>query len=145
MIPKSPVRLVLDTNVCLDLFVYRDSRWQRLVQSMENGEVACVTREDCRTEWILVLEYPRFALDDRAKQSAIDEFDRLILMTDTYQASEITLPVCKDRDDQKFLELAATSGAHYLISKDKALLKLARRVRKLGLFEITTPEHWVAR
>ncbi len=145
MIPKSPVRLVLDTNVCLDLFVYRDPRWQRLVQSMENGEVACVTREDCRTEWILVLEYPRFALDDRAKQSAIDEFDRLILMTDTYQASEITLPVCKDRDDQKFLELAATSGAHYLISKDKALLKLARRVRKLGLFEITTPEHWVAR
>ena len=83
MIPKSTSRLVLDTNVCLDLFVYRDPRWQRLVQSMENGEVACVTREDCRTEWTLVLEYPRFALDDRAKQSALDEFDRLILMTDT--------------------------------------------------------------
>ena len=29
MIPKSPTRLVLDTNVCLDLFVYRDQRWQR--------------------------------------------------------------------------------------------------------------------
>ena len=145
MIPKSPTRLVLDTNVCLDLFVYRDQRWQRLLQSMENGEVACITREDCRTEWTLVLEYSRFALDDRAKQSARDEFDRLILMTDTYPPTEMTLPVCKDRDDQKFLELAATSNAHYLISKDKALLKLARRVRKLGLFEITTPEQWVAR
>jgi len=145
MIPKSPARLVLDTNVCLDLFVYRDQRWQRLLQSMENGEVACVTREDCRTEWTLVLEYSRFALDDRAKQSALDDFDRLILMTDTYQPSEMTLPVCKDRDDQKFLELAAASGAHYLVSKDKALLKLARRVRKLGLFEITTPEQWIAR
>ncbi len=145
MIPKSPTRLVLDTNVCLDLFVYRDQRWQRLLQSMENGEVACVTREDCRTEWTLVLEYSRFALDGRAKQSARDEFDRLILLTEPCQAPEITLPVCKDRDDQKFLELAATSGAHYLISKDKALLKLARRVRKLGLFEITTPEQWLAR
>ena len=145
MIPKSPTRLVLDTNVCLDLFVYRDQRWQRLLQFMENGEVACVTREDCRTEWRLVLEYSRFALDDCERQAARDEFDGLILMTDTCKPSEIILPVCKDRDDQKFLELAATSGARYLVSKDKALLKLARRVRKLGLFEITTPEQWLAR
>lgn len=145
MIPKSPARLVLDTNVCLDLFVYRDQRWQRLLQSMESREVTCLTREDCRTEWTLVLQYARFALDDQAKQRALDEFDRLMLMIDTQQPYEITLPVCKDRDDQKFLELAAASGAHYLISKDKALLKLARRTRKLGLFEITTPEQWLAR
>ncbi|NDC08888.1 MAG: putative toxin-antitoxin system toxin component, PIN family [Oxalobacteraceae bacterium] len=145
MIPKSPARLVLDTNVCLDLFVYRDQRWQRLLQSMENGEVTCITREDCRTEWTLVLEYPRFSLDDRARQCALDEFDRLIAIIDTDQPTGMTLPICKDRDDQKFLELAATSSAHYLVSKDKALLKLARRVRKLGLFEIITPEQWVAR
>ncbi|MFM7632268.1 MAG: putative toxin-antitoxin system toxin component, PIN family [Betaproteobacteria bacterium] len=144
MIPKSPARLVLDTNVCLDLFVYRDQRWQRLLQSMESGEVTCLTREDCRTEWTLVLQYARFALDDQAKQRALAEFDRLMLKIDTLQLSEVTLPVCKDRDDQKFLELAATSGAHYLISKDKALLKLTRRTRKLGLFEITTPEQWLA-
>ena len=112
---------------------------------MENGEVACVTREDCRTEWTIVLAYPRFALDDHARQLALDEFDRLIVMTNTDQPAEVTLPICKDRDDQKFLELAATSSAHYLVSKDKALLKLARRVRKLGLFEIITPEQWVAR
>ena len=112
---------------------------------MENGEVICVTREDCRTEWTLVLEYPRFALDDRARQRALDDFDRLIFIIDTDQPTDITLPICKDRDDQKFLELAATSSAHYLVSKDKALLKLARRIRKLGLFEIITPEQWVSR
>jgi putative PIN family toxin of toxin-antitoxin system len=145
MIPNSPTRLVLDTNICLDLFVYCDPRWHRLLQSMENGEVICVTREDCRTEWTLVLEYPRFALDDRARQRALDDFDRLIFIIDTDQPTDITLPICKDRDDQKFLELAATSSAHYLVSKDKALLKLARRIRKLGLFEIITPEQWVAR
>ncbi len=145
MIPKSPARLVLDTNVCLDLFVYRDPRWQRLLQSMENGEVACVTREDCRTEWTLVLAYTRFTLDDSARQRALNEFDRLILLTDACAPSDLQLPICKDKDDQKFLELAATSGAHYLVSKDKALLKLARRVRKLGLFEITSPEQWIAR
>lgn len=145
MIPKSPDRLVLDTNVCLDLFVYRDLRWQPLLQSMENGEVVCVTRADCRTEWILVLEYPRFALSDSARQAAMDAFDRLIIPAEHDLPAELRLPVCKDQDDQKFIELAASSGASHLLSKDKALLKLAGRARRLGLFEIISPAQWVAR
>jgi predicted nucleic acid-binding protein len=36
------------------------------------------------------------------------------------------LPRCKDRDDQKFLELAARCDANMLVSKDKALLTAAR-------------------
>ena len=47
------------------------------------------------------------------------------------------LPRCQDRDDQKFLELAARAGADLLVSKDKALLKLRGRTR-LG-FEIVKP------
>jgi fructose-bisphosphate aldolase class 1 len=30
-----------------------------------------------------------------------------------------------------------------LITKDKALLKLARKTQKAGLFQIVTPEVWV--
>ena len=143
MIPKPATRLVLDTNVCLDLFVFRDPRWQTLLAAMRAGEVECVTREDCRTEWTLVLAYTRLGLDAQAQQAALAEFDSLIALADDLPP-EAPLPVCKDRDDQKFLELAASSGAHCLITKDKALLKLARRTRKLGLFEIMSPAQWVA-
>ena len=52
------------------------------------------------------------------------------------------LPTCRDPDDQKFLELAQASGAQWLISKDRDLLKLARRTRKAGLFLILKPEQW---
>jgi len=53
-----------------------------------------------------------------------------------------SLPRCKDPDDQKFLELAARTGANLLVSKDKALLRLAR---KPGLpFRIATPANAVA-
>jgi predicted nucleic acid-binding protein len=38
------------------------------------------------------------------------------------------LPKCSDRDDQKFLTLAAASGARWLVTKDKALLKLHHRM-----------------
>ena len=137
-------RLVLDTNVCLDLFVFRDPRWQSLLGAMRAGEVECVTRADCRTEWTLVLAYTRLGLDAQAQQAALAEFDSLIALAVDVQVEAPPLPVCKDRDDQKFLELAASGGAHCLITKDKALLKLARRTRKLGLFEIMSPAQWVA-
>ena len=35
--PSHPQRLVLDTNVCLDLFVFRDPRWTGLLQAMRDG------------------------------------------------------------------------------------------------------------
>lgn len=142
MIPKPAQTLVLDTNVCLDLFVFRDPRWQALLAAIQCGDVSCVTRADCRTEWTLVLGYTRLGLDLSTQQAVLTEFDRLIASVPQTPYTTTALPVCKDKDDQKFLELAATSGAHCLITKDKALLKLARRTRKLGLFDIMSPEQW---
>ena len=142
MIPKPPKRIVLDTNICLDLFVFRDPRWQPLLDAMQAGDVQAVTRADCRMEWTLVLAYAKLGLDEAAQRAALGEFDRWITLVDATPIDGL-LPVCKDPDDQKFLELAAASGATMLLSKDKALLKLARRTRKLGLFEILSPAQWV--
>jgi hypothetical protein len=55
----------------------------------------------------------------------------------------VRLPVCTDRDDQKFLEVARDAGAAVLITKDKALLKLARKTAQAGLFRIMVPEAWL--
>jgi predicted nucleic acid-binding protein len=41
------------------------------------------------------------------------------------------MPRCSDPDDQKFIELAAASGAQGLVSKDRAVLKLRRRCAPL--------------
>ena len=54
------------------------------------------------------------------------------------------LPKCKDRDDQKFLELAYAAGADWLVSKDRAVLKLARRVARDFGFQIAQPAPFVA-
>lgn len=54
----------------------------------------------------------------------------------------LRLPVCRDPDDQKFLELARDAAAKTLITKDKALLKLAGKCVRAGLFHILTPEKW---
>jgi len=50
------------------------------------------------------------------------------------------LPGCRDPDDQKFLEIAGAAGAATLITRDKALLRLARHRLVRARFAILTPE-----
>ncbi|CAH0289771.1 hypothetical protein SRABI118_04035 [Massilia sp. Bi118] len=142
MIPAPEKRIVIDTNVCLDLFVFRDPRWASLLAALESGTVEAVTRADCRAEYRIVLHYPHLPLDDSTRPDAADRFDALIRVV-APDSRAVRLPVCTDRDDQKFLEIARDAGAAILVTKDKALLKLARKTVKEGLFRIMTPEVWV--
>ena len=140
MIP-APKRIVLDTNVCLDLFVFHDPRWAALLAAIESGAVQAVTREDCRMEYLVVLRYPRLPLDEASRAVSAARFDALITVI-APPASSVRLPVCSDRDDQKFLELARDARADILITKDKALLKLARKIAGAGMFKIIVPQAW---
>ena len=141
---KKP-RIVLDTNVCLDLFMFRDPRWQHLLSAMQQDQVECVTSSSCRMEWTLVLNYKKLALSEVQQQSLLAEFDALIHVIPDDEASIdllIKLPLCRDKDDQKFLVCAQSAQADFLITKDKALLKLARKTTRSGLFTIASPEAW---
>jgi putative PIN family toxin of toxin-antitoxin system len=142
MIPASTKPIVIDTNVCLDLFVFRDPRWAPLLAALESGRVRAVTRADCRDEYRIVLRYSHLPLDESTRPHAAERFDELIeVVAPTSRA--LRLPVCTDRDDQKFLEIARDADAAVLVTKDKALLKLARRTARENLFRIMTPDAWV--
>jgi putative PIN family toxin of toxin-antitoxin system len=142
MIPAPAQRIVLDTNICLDLFVFHDPRWASLLAALESGELQAVTRADCRSEYLVVLHYPHLPLDDTTRPLAAGRFDGLIQVV-APELKSIKLPVCSDKDDQKFLEIARDAGADVLLSKDKALLKLARKTAQAGMFRIMSPEAWV--
>jgi putative PIN family toxin of toxin-antitoxin system len=142
MIPAPEKRIVIDTNVCLDLFVFHDPRWAGLLAALESGAVEAVTRADCRDEYRVVLHYAHLPLDEASRPLAAARFDALIAVVAPAQ-QPVRLPVCTDRDDQKFLEIARDAGAAVLISKDKALLKLARKTAQAGMFKIMLPEAWI--
>ncbi|MRW93595.1 putative toxin-antitoxin system toxin component, PIN family [Duganella sp. FT80W] len=140
MIPV-PKKVVIDTNVCLDLFVFKDPRWAVLLEAIESGAVQAITRADCRDEYNIVLHYKHLPLDDDSRPLAAARFDQLIQVV-APPVSGVRLPVCSDKDDQKFLELARDAQADVLITKDKALLKLARRLAREGMFKVMLPEKW---
>ena len=134
--------IVIDTNVCLDLFVFNDPRWDGLLAALESGAVEAITRADCRDEYLVVLHYKHLPLDDDSRPLSAERFDRLIKVV-APEPKLVRLPVCTDKDDQKFLEVARDASAEILITKDKALLKLARKTAQAGMFRIMVPEAWL--
>ena len=142
MIPAPVQRVVIDTNVCLDLFVFHDPRWAGLLAAIEAGSVEALTRADCRDEYLIVLHYKHLPLDEASRAVAAARFDALIKVV-APEPKLVRLPVCTDRDDQKFLEVARDTGAEILITKDKAVLKLARKTAAAGMFRILVPEAWL--
>jgi predicted nucleic acid-binding protein len=113
-----------------------------LLAGLESGALEAVARADCRDEYLAVLRYPHLPLNDDTRAGAASRFDALIKVV-APDSKAVRLPVCTDRDDQKFLEIARDAGAQVLVSKDKALLKLARRTARDGLFRVLSPEAYI--
>ena len=140
-------RIVLDTNVCLDLFVFDDPRCGRVRGALAVGDVVAVTDDACREEWLRVLHYPELRLDAAMREAATAHFDSTMRPCSSLrlqQGEPQVMPRCRDPDDQKFLDLAARVRARWLSSRDEHLLALAKRARRDGLFAIVTPSEWCA-
>lgn len=138
-------RVVLDTNVCLDLFLFGDAQSAALHVAIREGAIQAVTRADCRAEWLRVLHYPQVPVSAAERPAVEAAFDALVhCLPDRLAtpAAGVRLPQCADPDDQMFLELAYAAGARWLISKDNELLRLGPRCAREGLFWIGLPQAW---
>ena len=127
---------MLDTNVVLDLLHFSDLTAASILQAIENRRAQCYASQASLAELKRVLAYPEFALGISAQTALMAQYESWINVTHTVVVHP-KLPRCADPDDQMFLELAASVPAHFLISKDKALLAVKRKV--CG-FKILTPE-----
>ncbi|MBI2305827.1 MAG: putative toxin-antitoxin system toxin component, PIN family [Rhodocyclales bacterium] len=140
------MKLVLDTNVVLELLYWRDPRSEPLGRALAAGRARCFTDAACLGELERVLGYPQFALDAAAQQALHAAYRALATGVDTLlpDAALAALPRCRDTDDQKFMELALRCGADLLVTRDKELLRLARSRRRPAPFAILVPERAIA-
>ncbi|MBB1060292.1 putative toxin-antitoxin system toxin component, PIN family [Marilutibacter spongiae] len=134
--------IVLDTNAWLDLLVFEDPRIGAIRTALGEDRLAAFTDADCREEWRRVLDYPVLALDPARQAALLREFDTLTRPYDGHAIDAPPLPRCRDADDQKFLELARACGARWLVSRDKALLRLNRKTVRDHGFSVLVPEAW---
>ena len=139
----APTHLVLDTNTILALWMFRDPALAPLRSHVDSGAATLVSRADALEELRRVLDYRQFALAAEDQARLLAHYQARCQLVPQPEAPLDGLPACRDPDDQKFLEIAAT-GAEHLISRDKALLRLARHRLVRERFTILTPERWQA-
>ena len=125
-------KLVIDTNIALDILVLQEPKVAQLKADLAAGRVQWLATPVMRDELERVLAYaqiaPRVAfygLDAAAVLAAFDAQVQLCAI-----APKVAVD-CKDADDQKFLDLAAHEKA-WLLSKDRQVLKCRKRLQKWG-------------
>jgi predicted nucleic acid-binding protein len=136
---------VLDTNVVLDWLLFGEPCGTAVGAAITAGRCRWIATEAMRDELLHVLA--RGVLDDWAPDlpALRDAWDRYctVLPTPTVSGPAGHFR-CTDPDDQKFIDLALASNASLLLSRDRAVLKLGRRLRASGV-EVMTPATWAAR
>jgi putative PIN family toxin of toxin-antitoxin system len=137
------MRVVLDTNVWLDWLVFDGNEVAALRAACAANSLQPVIDDLCLDELARVLAYPAFALDPEAVRHRLGQVRRLSMPHEPAATRpDAALPRCRDRDDQKFLALAHAAGAGALVTRDKALLRLAGRARRRCGFDIVEPRGW---
>ncbi len=132
-VTAAPMPVVLDTNIVLDLWLYQDAATPVLLEALERKRVQWLATQVMRDELERVLAYThivkRLAFSQLTAEDVLAQFDaHAQLMPIAPKA----LFVCKDGDDQKFIDLAAEHQTQ-LISKDKAVLTMRNRMARLGV------------
>ena len=130
------MRAVLDTNVVVALLVFGDPRLDELAWRWRTGSVIPLVDDETLAEFERVLRYPVLKRDENAARSLGADYRARSTLVPPAAFNDRTLPHCRDRDDQKFLQLAQRAGADLLLTRDKALLRLRGRTR----FTIATPD-----
>lgn len=140
--------VVLDTNAVLDWQLFRHPGGRRLWDQLEAGALRWHACADMIGE--LELVWPRaFGEKWAPMQSAVPLASVLTWATVCPGPSAGAPPgwsglQCSDRSDQKFIDLALRLGARWLVTRDRALLKLGPRAMRSRGLHIVTPDRWAA-
>lgn len=128
-----PAHVVLDTNIVLDLFIFKDAQTQALNGALSQSKLAWLATAAMREELERVLAYPkiskRMAFYALSVDEILEKFDAGSRIVEAPTKASVT---CKDPDDQKFIDLAVEHSA-ILLSKDQAVLCMAKRLSALGV------------
>jgi putative PIN family toxin of toxin-antitoxin system len=139
-LPDERPLLVIDTQVVMDWLIFNDPSTPTLATALEARQVQWIGTPSMLAELRHVLD--RGVAASYGPDLALIEatFARLCRTIEETPPPAVRL-VCRDPDDQVFIDLALASSARWLISRDRAVLALAKRARKLGL-DILTPLAW---
>lgn len=130
----STPRCVLDTQVLLDWVLFDDQRTCLWAQAIERCSVHWIYCAAMQTEALRVVHYPALSkrFDPALSAEKVNACFARWGQCCADPPGQRRL-ICTDPDDQVFLDLALAQNAATLLSRDQAVLRLARQASRLGL------------
>lgn len=117
------MRIVLDTNVLISALFKRESTSAQILSLWRAGELDLLVSQDLLSELKRVLTYPRIQKRLVYTEQEIARLLDLLSTDGTLLSPQEHINAIKDDpDDDKFVTLAVTGQASYLISGDSHLL-----------------------
>jgi uncharacterized protein len=128
-------RVVFDTTTVLSALLFSTGRLAWLRRHWRDGECVPLVSRETAGELTRVLQYPKFKLSpDDARELLADYLPHCEIVERLHACP----CVCRDPNDQPFLDLAHSGKADVLVSGDDDLLAL----RQKTLFLIQKPEDY---
>lgn len=144
--PQEAPGCILDTNVVLDWLVFADPHGLAIGEAVTRGRLQWLSTPAMQAELVEVLA--RLRREPALQRWQHREARALEMAAAWATPTEAPAPLpphrqarCSDPDDQIFIDLASARCVPWLFSRDRAVLKLARRMRPWGV-TVLTPRHW---
>jgi putative PIN family toxin of toxin-antitoxin system len=114
------IKAILDTNVLISGVFWKGPPFEILKAWQEQRFRLAIS--------LPILDEYRRVFDEFAKERQMPVLNSVLklieLRSEIVEPVPFSEPVCRDPDDDKFLEAAIAAGADYIVSGDKALLNV---------------------
>jgi hypothetical protein len=120
-------RIIIDTNILLDIVFFEDPHVEDLKKAIEEGEIEAWYCNLIWNEFLDVLRRPTFYENEQTFQRMIETAEKYFLFED--RDIPRTPFKCRDPDDQIFIDLAVLKAPSWLISRDLEVLKLSKKLQ----------------
>ena len=118
------LKLVLDANTLVSAFFWEGNEAELLRKIEQGGANLYITNEILK-EVEEVIKRPKFNEVMRKANLTPDQImQKIVSLSHLVIAPKITVKVCRDEKDNKFLECAESAKADYLVSGDEDLFIL---------------------
>jgi len=125
-------RLVLDTNVILDLLVFKDPSAEPIRLLLDAKQVDAVRTPASMAELIDVIGRPTFKLNREDQATIVRAWETSSRLLED-MAIEPAPFTCRDPDDQVFIDMAYSIRPAFLLSKDLRVLELRAIAKPHGV------------
>jgi putative PIN family toxin of toxin-antitoxin system len=118
---KQVKRVVLDTNVLNSALLFRGGL-SKIVGLWQKGKIIPVISKETFSEFVTVLEYPKFSLTQEETDSIIKY--EILPYFEIVEVVKGVKGICRDPEDDKFISCAISGSADYIVRGDKDLFDL---------------------